>query len=59
MQALERWFQLRAHGTTVRTEATAGITTFLTLSYIFFVQPAILSAAGMVSAVSTRSNVGA
>ncbi len=47
MQIFERWFQLRAHGTNIRTEAFAGTTTFLTLSYIFFVQPVILNAAGM------------
>ena len=47
MQVLERWFQLSAHGTNIRTEAMAGTTTFLTLSYIFFVQPVILNAAGM------------
>ncbi len=44
---LERRFQLSAAGTTVRTEVLAGLTTFLTLSYILFVQPAVLSAAGM------------
>ena len=40
-------FQLAAHGTTVRTEVVAGLTTFLTMAYIIFVQPAVLSAAGM------------
>ena len=44
---LERYFQLRAHGTTVRTEIVAGCTTFLTMAYIMFVNPAILSDAGM------------
>jgi AGZA family xanthine/uracil permease-like MFS transporter len=44
---LERFFQLRASGTTVRTEILAGATTFLTMAYIVFVQPAVLSAAGM------------
>ncbi len=44
---LDRWFQLRAHDTTVRTEVLAGITTFLATAYIIFVQPAVLSAAGM------------
>lgn len=46
-RVLERWFRLREQGTTVRTEAIAGVTTFMTLSYIFFVQPAVLKAAGM------------
>ena len=44
---LERYFQLSAHGTTVRTEIVAGFTTFLTMAYIMFVNPAILSDAGM------------
>src|SRR6185436_13833300 len=47
MNALERRFALTAHGTTVRTELLAGLTTFLTMAYILFVQPAVLSAAGM------------
>lgn len=44
---LEEYFQLHEHGTTVRTEILAGITTFLTMSYIIFVNPAILSGTGM------------
>lgn len=44
---LERRFDLKAHGTTVRTEVIAGLTTFLTMAYIIFVQPAVLHAAGM------------
>jgi adenine/guanine/hypoxanthine permease len=44
---LERLFQLSRHRTTIRTEIVAGITTFLTMAYIIFVQPAVLSAAGM------------
>jgi adenine/guanine/hypoxanthine permease len=44
---LDRYFQLSAHGTTVRIEIVAGFTTFLTMSYIMFVNPAILSDAGM------------
>ncbi|HEX3974340.1 MAG TPA: NCS2 family permease [Stellaceae bacterium] len=44
---LERYFQLSAHGTTVKTEIVAGFTTFLTMAYIMFVNPAILSDAGM------------
>jgi len=47
MNALDRRFGLTAHGTTVRTELLAGLTTFLTMAYIVFVQPAVLSAAGM------------
>ena len=44
---LEKKFALAAHGTNVRTEVIAGITTFLTMAYIIFVNPDILSAAGM------------
>lgn len=44
---LDRWFQLRTHGTSVRTEVIAGATTFLTMAYIIFVQPVVLGAAGM------------
>ena len=44
---LESTFKLSEHGTTVRTEILAGITTFLTMAYIMFVNPSILSATGM------------
>ena len=44
---LERWFHLSQHGSDVRTEAAAGVTTFLTMVYIAFVNPQILSDAGM------------
>jgi AGZA family xanthine/uracil permease-like MFS transporter len=44
---LERLFDLRGHGTTVKTEVLAGITTFLTMAYIAFVNPSILSETGM------------
>ncbi|EKO3371775.1 NCS2 family permease [Vibrio fluvialis] len=44
---LERLFKLSENGTNVRTEIIAGITTFLTMAYIIFVNPAILSDAGM------------
>lgn len=44
---LERFFQLSAHGTDVKTELLAGMTTFLTMAYIIFVNPDILGAAGM------------
>ena len=40
-------FNLAANGTTVRTELLAGVTTFLAMAYIVFVQPAVLGAAGM------------
>jgi AGZA family xanthine/uracil permease-like MFS transporter len=44
---LERLFKLKAHHTTIQTECMAGFTTFLTMSYILFINPAILSQAGM------------
>ncbi|MEW6307836.1 MAG: NCS2 family permease [Bacillota bacterium] len=44
---LEKFFKLSAHKTTVRTEVIAGVTTFMTMAYIIFVNPSILSAAGM------------
>lgn len=44
---LQRIFKLQEHGTTVRTEVIAGITTFLTMVYIVFVNPQILGVAGM------------
>lgn len=43
----DRYFRLRENHTTVRTEFLGGATTFMTMSYIIFVQPAILSQAGM------------
>ena len=44
---LERYFQLSAHGTSLRTELLGGLTTFLTMAYVMFVNPAILGEAGM------------
>ena len=44
---LERIFKLREHGTTVQTEMLAGLSTFLTMAYIVFVNPDILSSTGM------------
>ncbi len=44
---LERLFQLNAAGTTIRIEVLAGVTTFVTMAYIIFVQPAVLASAGM------------
>jgi AGZA family xanthine/uracil permease-like MFS transporter len=46
-QMLERLFKLRQRGTNPRTEAIAGLTTFLTAGYIIFINPAILADAGM------------
>jgi AGZA family xanthine/uracil permease-like MFS transporter len=44
---LDRYFQLSENGTDVRTEFIAGVTTFLTMVYIVFVNPQILGNAGM------------
>src|SRR6186713_2906301 len=45
--ALDRYFGLAQQGTDVRTEFIAGVTTFLTMVYIIFVNPIILANAGM------------
>ncbi|RZT10395.1 putative MFS transporter, AGZA family, xanthine/uracil permease [Duganella sp. CF402] len=47
MSLLNQFFKLSEHGTTVRTEVVAGVTTFLTMAYIIFVNPAILGDAGV------------
>ncbi|MBD5130436.1 MAG: NCS2 family permease [Ruminococcaceae bacterium] len=44
---LERIFKLKENKTNVKTEITAGITTFMTMAYILAVNPSVLSAAGM------------
>lgn len=44
---LERLFKIKQNHTSVRTEVIAGISTFLTMSYIIFVNPSILSLTGM------------
>ena len=44
---LEGYFRLKEHGTTVGTEVVAGLTTFMVMAYIIFVNPAILSFAGI------------
>lgn len=46
-EMLEQFFRLRDHNTTARTEIMAGVTTFLTMAYIIFVNPDILSTTGM------------
>lgn len=44
---LDRIFKLSAHGTSIRTELLAGLTTFVTMAYIIFVNPDTLKATGM------------
>lgn len=47
MSPVDKFFKLAEHGSNVRTEVVAGITTFLTMAYIIFVNPAILGDAGV------------
>ncbi|NLO91038.1 MAG: NCS2 family permease [Elusimicrobia bacterium] len=47
MDFIRRYFLLAENRTSIRTELSAGLTTFLTMAYILFVQPQVLSAAGM------------
>jgi len=54
---MEKLFQLKAHKTDVRTEIIAGITTFLTMSYIIVVNPGILSNAGIPVGPSTVATI--
>ncbi|MBO8137163.1 MAG: NCS2 family permease [Desulfotomaculum sp.] len=44
---LEKLFQLKKYNTDVRTEIIAGLTTFMTMAYILFLNPTILSTTGM------------
>jgi len=56
-ELIDSLFQLKRNGTSVRTEVAAGVTTFLTMAYIIFVQPAILS--GAMFAIDTGIDFGA
>jgi adenine/guanine/hypoxanthine permease len=47
MEFINKFFKLQENKTTVRTEIIAGITTFMTMAYILFLNPNILSATGM------------
>ena len=44
---MEKFFELKKHGTDVKTEVIAGITTFMTMAYILIVNPIVLSETGM------------
>ena len=44
---MEKFFKLKEHNTTVRTEVIAGLTTFFAMAYIIFVNPDLLSQTGM------------
>ena len=56
-EKLDGFFRLTENGTSVRTELLAGATTFLTMAYIIFLQPAILS--GGIAGVKTGMDFGA
>lgn len=57
---MEKFFKLKEHGTTVKTEVMAGTITFLSMVYILAVNPSILSASGMdPAAVFTATAVSA
>lgn len=47
MNAIERYFGINGENTTIKTEVLAGVTTFLTMAYIIFVNPNVLADAGM------------
>ena len=55
MKKLERYFEFQELGTNWRTEILAGLTTFLTMAYIVFVNPAVLHDAGMPLAAVTAA----
>src|SRR4051794_33206248 len=57
---LDRYFKFTARGSSLRVELLGGVSTFLTMSYILFVNPAILSAAGLpFSAVAVATALAA
>ncbi len=55
LSCLERYFRFADLGTDWRTETLAGLTTFITMAYIIFVNPAILSQTGMPIAAVTAA----
>jgi adenine/guanine/hypoxanthine permease len=57
---MEKLFKFEEHNTNLKTEITAGVTTFMTMAYIIFVNPFILSTAGMdFGAVMTATIIAA
>ncbi|MEW6522266.1 MAG: NCS2 family permease [Bacillota bacterium] len=54
---LEQLFKLKEHKTNVRIELLAGLTTFMTMAYIIFVNPLILSDAGMDRGAVTTATI--
>ncbi|MGA8940251.1 MAG: NCS2 family permease [Acidobacteriaceae bacterium] len=55
VQSAEAYFKFAEHQTNWRTELLAGLTTFITMAYIIFVNPAILSETGMSQAAVTTA----
>jgi len=56
-RAIQRYFQLDAAGTSIGREAVAGVTTFVTMSYIIVVNPAILKTAGIPAEASMMATI--
>ncbi|TKE99387.1 NCS2 family permease [Vibrio kanaloae] len=57
---LEKFFKIKAHGSSVKNELVGGVTTFATMAYIIFVNPQIMAASGMDSgAVFVATCIGA
>lgn len=54
---IHRFFKLEEAGTTLSREVVAGLTTFVTMSYIVVVNPAILQAAGIPAGPSTVATI--
>ena len=57
MNALEKFFKINEKGSTVRTELIAGLTTFIAVSYIMFVNPNILADAGVPKEAAIASTI--
>ncbi|MCX8094267.1 MAG: NCS2 family permease [Candidatus Goldbacteria bacterium] len=58
--SINNFFKISERQSTIKTEILAGVTTFLTMAYIIFVEPAVLQAAGMdFGAVMTATCIGA
>ena len=54
---LEKFFHLKSNGTSVKQELLAGFTTFITMAYIIFVNPQMMSASGMIMAQALWEHV--
>ena len=53
----ERYFELRRHGTTFRSEVDAGIAAYLASAYVLLVNGQILSTAGMMKNDAVKMNI--